>query len=180
MISFADNVALMMGFFVVLLAMNMGPKGGSPDNPNPANPQAAGTGSSPDMIDFAIAIREAFNNPVDVNAPKPGELVMVRRILERRANGEAEDDAAAGNREKVQSINRGDYHALSGMVLFEHRSAALNSRGRDQILELAQHLRGMRLVVEIRGHTSAEESFQTEDRGMRRSEEHTSELQSTL
>ena len=32
LISFADNVALMMGFFVILLAMNMGPKGSSVNN----------------------------------------------------------------------------------------------------------------------------------------------------
>ena len=55
LISFADNVALMMGFFVILLAMNMakqtvGGIGGEAQmggNPNQANT----------MIDFAIAVR---------------------------------------------------------------------------------------------------------------------------
>src|SRR5262245_27478113 len=55
LISFADNVTLMMGFFVILLAMNMksptaGGIGGKDKNGDPP--------SSPDMIDAVLAIRE--------------------------------------------------------------------------------------------------------------------------
>lgn len=41
LISFADNVALMMGFFVILLAMNMGPKGGGEARERGAGPHPA-------------------------------------------------------------------------------------------------------------------------------------------
>ena len=45
LISFADNVALMMGFFVILLAMNMGPKA-------KGESQEEGNGKpSPDMVE---------------------------------------------------------------------------------------------------------------------------------
>src|SRR5436190_2305796 len=82
LISFADNVALMMGFFVILLAMNMakqttGGIGGKADMGG--NPQEANS-----MIDFAIAVREAFNNPVDVNSTDPRERDMVKRLIERK------------------------------------------------------------------------------------------------
>src|ERR1041384_7836114 len=65
LISFADNVALMMGFFVILLAMNMakpsmGGIGGQEKNP--------GGGESPAIQDFVIAMRQAFGNPVNPNS----------------------------------------------------------------------------------------------------------------
>src|SRR5436309_3168473 len=71
LISFADNACLMMAFFVILLAMNMakqtlGGIGGEGDMGG--NPSQANT-----MIDFAIAVREAFNNPVDIKSNNPKE-----------------------------------------------------------------------------------------------------------
>src|SRR5437773_3233542 len=76
LISFADNVALMMGFFVILLAMNMakptlGGIGGAAKNT---------TDSSPEMEDFAIEVRKAFNVPVDINSTNPNEAPLVRRL----------------------------------------------------------------------------------------------------
>src|SRR5205085_10534811 len=69
LISFADNVALMMGFFVILLAMNMdkpsqGGVGGQEKNPG-------GREASTQMEDFAIAMRAAFNNPVREDSTDP-------------------------------------------------------------------------------------------------------------
>src|SRR5213075_3052629 len=81
LISFADNVALMMGFFVILLAMNMkevttGGIGGKQDN-----------GGAPDnntkMVDFVISVREAFHNEFDLNSRDPAEEVFRKRIKER-------------------------------------------------------------------------------------------------
>src|SRR5207253_495923 len=68
LISFADNVTLMMGFFVILLAVNMGPKGNGPtENPKQGDSQIP----QPDLLDAQIAIREAFNNPVNLNSMDP-------------------------------------------------------------------------------------------------------------
>src|SRR5436190_22316472 len=76
LISFADNVTLMMGFFVIMLAMNMkspttGGMGGRDKNGDPP--------SSPDMIDAALAIREGFNNPVSLASTDPNDLPLIRR-----------------------------------------------------------------------------------------------------
>src|SRR6185503_8776216 len=70
LISFADNVALMMGFFVILLAMNMkSPKTnsgiGGPDR----------QGGNLDQMDFVLALREAFN-PIDLDSHNPAEAEL--------------------------------------------------------------------------------------------------------
>src|SRR5215468_5365718 len=70
LISFADNVTLMMGFFVILLAVNMGPKGNGPSD---ASKQGDSSEPPPQLLDAQIAIREAFNNPVNLNSMDPGE-----------------------------------------------------------------------------------------------------------
>src|SRR5436190_2087186 len=69
LISFADNVALMMGFFVILLAMNLkkptaGGIGGEGQNGGPPSEQ---------MIDFVIAMRQSFHTPFDLNSDEPAE-----------------------------------------------------------------------------------------------------------
>src|ERR1043165_7557814 len=69
LISFADNVALLMGFFVILLAMNMAkPKTGGlgGENQNPSQQDM-------DMVDAVISIRAAFHNPVDMTSEDPNE-----------------------------------------------------------------------------------------------------------
>src|SRR5215831_6049600 len=60
LISFADNVALMMGFFVIMLAMYM------------AKRTAGGIGGTEAMggtreMDFVLALREAFN-PINLDS----------------------------------------------------------------------------------------------------------------
>src|SRR5512136_3011850 len=76
LISFADNVMLQMGFFVILLALAM--KGSSAGGLAKEGKQRAGGGSpTPDQLDFAIAVREAFNNPVDVNSTDINDLLLV-------------------------------------------------------------------------------------------------------
>src|SRR3954464_7316504 len=76
LISFADNVALMMGFFVILLAMNMkeptaGGIGGKDKN---------GGAQESRMADLVIGIREAFHRPIDLNSDDPGEAALRKRI----------------------------------------------------------------------------------------------------
>ena len=85
LVSFADNVTLMMGFFVIMLAFSMGPKGGSES-------KGKETGGDPPtyFMDAAVAIREAFNNPVDLNSMDPNDPLLVQHILARRGLGVSE------------------------------------------------------------------------------------------
>jgi flagellar motor protein MotB len=165
-VSFADNVALMMGFFVILLAMNMGPKGASAAAESETTSDVKAK-NAPDMIDLAIAIREAFNNPVNTDSPKPSEMAMVKRIIERKSKTQADDAGPPGDRQRVQSLTRGDYHAMSGVVYFDHKSSALTPRSKESLADLGNGMKGMKLVIEVRGHASAEEAYAQGDRGMR-------------
>src|SRR2546422_8382074 len=66
LISFADNTALMMGFFVILLAMNMK----APVAHSGIGSQDKNSGPSPNELDFVIALRDAFN-PIDLASDNP-------------------------------------------------------------------------------------------------------------
>jgi hypothetical protein len=84
LISFADMVMLMMGFFVIMFAMNIQPKGG---NAGGGGEQSDGVAAQPDMIDFAIAVRKAFHNDVDVTSDDPRDTMLIQRILASQHGG---------------------------------------------------------------------------------------------
>jgi flagellar motor protein MotB len=161
LISFADNVMLQMGFFVILLALNLkepttGGVGGKD-----------GEGSPPaTILDAAIAIREAFNNPVDLSSTDPNDFALVQRILERKRNGQTSQPGPMGDRQDMQSIRPSDYIAPNGLVPFEDGSVELTAAGRQAAAGAAKELAGQLFVVEVRGHASAAESAISDDRGM--------------
>lgn len=161
LISFADNVALMMGFFVILLAMNM------------KEPTSGGIGGKekfggqPDsrMVDTAIAVREAFNSPVNLNSLDEVDQPLIKRIKEKKAAAESHDKAPRGDQDSVQSIRPGDYYKLGGSVTFEESASVLSGEAREKLRSIAEHARGQKFVVEIRGHASAAESYPSLEQG---------------
>jgi flagellar motor protein MotB len=172
LISFADNTALMMGFFVILLGLNMGPKGSSAATPPSKNDSkaAAESGQTAEMLDWALAIRAAFNNPVDANSTDPKDKVLAMRLrekLKRLAGRQSEDPGLKGQENKTQSIRDTDYHNLYGYLPFDNNSATINPTAKQTLDEVAQKLKGMKLVVELRGHASAAEAYDRNDRAMR-------------
>jgi flagellar motor protein MotB len=154
LISFADNVALMMGFFVVLLAMNMA----KPTAGGIGGEAAMGGSPSIEMMDFALAMREAFNNPVDINSSNPQEQSLVQRLIERRGASETRDPGIKGHKQDVQSTRQTDYFAVCGSVPFSDASSEVTATGRAVIAEAAKKVRGVRFVVEVRGHSSSAEA----------------------
>ncbi len=168
LISFADNVTLMMGFFVILLAMNLKPATGGPggEGKEPGHPSP-----SPEMIDLAIAIREAFNNPVDPNSANPIDLPLVRRLIERSGPSPADQEGQIGREHDVKSIRKSVYHSPAGSVPFETGSAELTEEAFEALRQMRKVVQGHNLVIEIRGHVSAAESFGKSDRGARLSYE---------
>src|ERR1043165_6076373 len=107
LISFADNVVLMMGFFVILLAMNMAKQ------------------TEEAMLDFTLGVREAFNNPVDMNSKDPKEEALRQRLIQRAGRSETRSPGVKGHEHDVQSIRPSAYYALSGSVPFPENSAEL-------------------------------------------------------
>lgn len=155
LISFADNVTLMMGFFVILLAMNLKPAatGGSGTSKEPGYPDG-----SPEMLDAAIAIREAFNNPIDLGSQDPQDMPLVKRIRFLRGESEATTDGAKGRDKDVRSIRPSDYYGKASLVEFAENAQDLAPDAKRTLDEFAKQVSGLNLVVEIRGHTSSIES----------------------
>ena len=164
LISFADNVTLMMGFFVIMLAMSMGPKGGG------ENKDGDGKGGSEPPIsylDASVAIREAFNNPVDLNSQDPNEQVLVRHVLSRRGVGMTDQIGPEGSEHDVQSLRPSKYYSVCGLVSFEHGSAKLTEAGLKSLDAAVLHLQGRRFIVDVRGHVSAQEAYGQPDHNTR-------------
>jgi flagellar motor protein MotB len=168
LISFADNVTLMMGFFVILLAMTMAKvTGGSHPGAGKKEGEHAQSGPTTEMLDMAIAIREAFHNPVNINSTNPNELPLIKRVLERAKEGFALDAGIVGNKHEVGSIRPTNYRKPAGAVSFEENSANLSATGREEATRIARHFRGVRTILELRGHVSAKEAFDDVGRAMK-------------
>ncbi|MDX2114710.1 MAG: OmpA family protein [Planctomycetota bacterium] len=166
-VSFADNALLQMGFFVILLAMNMKPASSGAGGA-PADNKQSDVGvpvANTMLIDGAIAIREAFNNPVDMNSSSPHDAPLVRRIQQKR-EGESRVDGPPGDKQDVQSVRPTDYHRIGGLVSFEENRSIIDAAGKRTAADVAKELKGRRSIVEVRGHTSLAEAQDPQDRGM--------------
>ncbi|MDX2146311.1 MAG: flagellar motor protein MotB [Planctomycetota bacterium] len=160
LISFADMVMLIMGFFVILLAMNMGPKGASAAS---ATQEAESEGENPAMLDLVIALREGFNNPPSTSNPR--DYILIQRMRER-SSGEANQDAPPGNKPNVNSMRPSDYAGLGATVAFDDSSDLLTTDARATIADLADRVKGQKWIIEVRGHTSPMETFRNIELGL--------------
>jgi flagellar motor protein MotB len=155
LISFADMVMLMMGFFVILFALNVQPKGG---NAGGGGEQSDGVAAQPDMIDFAIAVRKAFHNDVDVTSNDPRDQLLIQRVLQSQHGG-AGESKHEGKDQNVQSVRQSDHFGRGTSVLFAPRSAAVSESAGKTLAELAKQLRGQATVIEVRGHVGVSEAY---------------------
>lgn len=165
LISFADNVALIMGFFVILLAMNLKPASAGASGPS----SEEGTGKptpTVETLDMAIAIREAFNNPVRLDSNDPKDLPLVQRLAQRKAINEG--GHGVGDKERDgRAITPRDDRGLEETILFDGGCVRLDEEGVEALDRAARRLKGTRFVIEVRGHCSAAEAYDKADRGMR-------------
>jgi flagellar motor protein MotB len=162
LISFADMVMLIMGFFVILLAMNMGPKATEAAEGAPSD--QASDPAEQMMLDLAIGIREAFNNPVDVNSTNPAEQTLVRRLREKET-GRSVDEGPTKTGPQSESIRPTEYSAIGGRIPFDDNSPLISSIARQKIADIAAKVGQLRFIIEVRGHASPSESLRNEERG---------------
>jgi len=166
LISFADMVMLMMGFFVILFALNFTPKQVNASSGAPVD-DGEQPSPTPDMIDFAIAVRKAFNNEVDLASTNPKDRPLIDRILSRQAGaGEASDDGIQGRELEVRSVRPTPRFGTGASIQFAERSAEISAEDDRVLAELARTLRGLQSVVEVRGHASASEAFRAPEEAM--------------
>lgn len=162
LISFADNVVLMMGFFVILLAMNM--KSPVTNHTGVGTPDKEGGVPESDQIDFVLAIREAFN-PIDLDSDNPAEAALRRRKRERMEGGRSKQPEEHGAGRESQSTRPTDLSNLGGTVQFADDSSTLSESARKRVEEIAFRVRGQRFFVEVRGHASPSETYRDVDKG---------------
>jgi flagellar motor protein MotB len=161
LISFADNVALLMGFFVILLAMNMAPK---TEGPMGGEGMGGDHASDSRMMDFVIAVREGFNRPFDLNSTRPEDQPFIRRIIEREGGEGSRPDQPAGRHQNSQSLERGSTKDVSAKVEFDTDSTDVSPTGRAALMDVARKLRDQGYIVEVRGHASPFEARRDFDR----------------
>ncbi|CAG1004931.1 hypothetical protein PHYC_03183 [Phycisphaerales bacterium] len=154
LISFADNVALLMGFFVILLAMNMAKvtQGGI------GGEDKMGGSDSDAMMEFVISVREAFNNPIDIQSKNPEDQMVIRYIL-RRGTGDADQDSVAGPHPTVQSLLNGNVVNTTALIPFDDQSAAVPPDSRATLAAVAAKMKDQRWIIEIRGHVGPFEAM---------------------
>ncbi len=154
LISFADNVMLMMGVFVILLALNMGKSTASASSSD-SQGQSTGGGSSARELDFALAVREAFHNPVRLNSTNPADAQLVRRLRQRLSNGdERTGQLPASPPPPPDPLGPSEMAWTGGVVRFQTLSAELDQEGKDTIERLLPKIVGLNYTIDIRGYAS--------------------------
>jgi flagellar motor protein MotB len=162
-VSFADNVLLMMGFFVILFALNVQPKGG---NPGGGGEESEGVAEEPDFVDFAISVRKAFHTLDDLDPNKPEDQKLIQRMEQQQGAGESRDDGAKGNDRNVKSVRDTNHFGKGTMVNFALRSTTLDEAAGVTLTEFAKKHRGRDSVIEIRGHASFAEGYKKSEEAM--------------
>lgn len=161
LISFADMVMLIMGFFVILLAMNM-------QKPSMGGIGGEGKNLTDDnMLELALSLRAAFNNPVDINSDNPADAALIRRMRERHERGETTSPGPDGDKHNLQAVRPSDYVNDGAMVPFAEGSVTLTADGERTIAQAAERMRGTRWIIEVRGHASAAETMRDKEKSMK-------------
>ncbi|MCP4834000.1 MAG: OmpA family protein [Phycisphaera sp.] len=162
LISFADMVMLLMGFFVILFALNVQPKGG---NPGGGGDEAEGVATQPQDIDpeFIEAVRRAFHNPLNPENPEDAELLDQIAL---RGAGSANSEGVAGAEREVRSPRDIDYFGQAVDIPFDRHQMDLSESSEKLIREFAQRNQGRQNVIEIRGHADEVEAFKNPEKAM--------------
>lgn len=160
LISFADNTALLMGFFVILLAMNMSPKkasgGSAGDGPGGMSEERA------KMVDLEWGIREAFHNRPRPDSKNPADIKLLNDY--NKLHGQAGDkkvpnSALAGHSPEKVATPNGTKVTPNCTVEFSDNSAGLSPQARADIAKVVRsELMGKGWVIEVRGFVAATEA----------------------
>ncbi|QOJ00544.1 MAG: OmpA family protein [Phycisphaeraceae bacterium] len=170
LISFADMVMLIMAFFVIMLAMNMGPKAEPVQGGDKDEEQIGPGGGASRKASFVIAIRNGFKNPIDMKSSRPDEAWLRKHIRENEGAGDRE--GPPGDKPNQQSVKPSEYTMLGGaLVMFEDHSNLLTSTARETVQASAEQLKDQRWIVELRGHVSPWEASRNAEVAMKLSHE---------
>jgi len=91
--------------------------------------------------------------------PRKGSVIESRPPLDvrRRERRQKERLGLPGKSEKVLAAARGKRVAFGGRVIFDRGSADITAQAKDELRKLADKIRGLPNVVEVRGHAERDE-----------------------
>lgn len=97
--------------------------------------------------------------------PRRGSVIESRPPLDvrRRERRQKERLGLPGKSEKVLAAARGKRVAFGGRIIFDRGSADITAKARDELRRLADNIRGLPNLVEVRGHAERDEYRLTSD-----------------
>ena len=145
MCTYGDMVTLLLTFFVLLLSMSEIKK-------------------EEEVLQLMESIRQAFGVTGglrqvtvadDVEIPKNIDLTQMLVIpVDTKDFSRSDDEGRQGTRERVRPIRHAERFAVGAPIQFTELSAEIGPTERAAIGEMADQLRGLSTVIEVRGHCS--------------------------
>jgi outer membrane protein OmpA-like peptidoglycan-associated protein len=153
--TFADLVMLMMGFFVILWVLK----------PSPSPKSAEAAQADENMIKLAVAVREAFGYVAKTGTADPVDNYMLNRTSQpkipdgplNKGKSKVRPDGETGTDPDVTAIRPGQQAVVGGRVLFDRGEVRLTAAAQHQLDEVADAVRGNRIIVLVKGHTSLDD-----------------------
>ena len=179
LISFADMVMLIMGFFVILFALNATQPAKAGAEGDSDGDAAGATVPFDRWAEFVWNTRKAFGNPIDLNTTDP-ELRKVVDWYYSEGPGRAMDDGEPGDKEEVRSPHDTGEHSLMIDIKFAHQEDELTDEARSRLARLGRQVRGMPMIIEVHGHASTGEAGNQEQAGLELSFERSMEVARAL
>ncbi len=148
MVTYGDMMTLLLCFFVMIVAMSEIKK------------------DETKYIQAVASIQKVFGYrggigavPTDLPpevSPARREMAQMAKQLKQRMSKSA-DPGQQGRHTTVKSIRDGMKFTVGGTAMFEEGRAELLAKAHGELREIADRLRGYRLKIEVRGHTSSAE-----------------------
>jgi outer membrane protein OmpA-like peptidoglycan-associated protein len=154
-VSFADLICLMMGFFVILAAANAGGGGKYPDST-----EGNDVNEAPSLpVELVGYIREAFGyEPTDPGDPVDQFIWAARRSRAGSDENRRPKTSTKGHEDFAKSIRPDASFAIQGAaVYFDEGSDKLTADADKPIATVAEIIRGHNSVYLVKGHVSAGE-----------------------
>lgn len=156
LISFADMVMLIMGFFVILYALNASPPA-TAGAEGEGEGEAASSAAFDRWAEFVWNTRKAFGNPIDLDTTDP-ELKEIVDWYKSEGPGRADQEGEAGDHAETYSPRKSGAQSAMVELKFAHDSEGLSTSARDAITRIADQIRGLPTMIEIHGHASRAEA----------------------
>lgn len=161
MLTYADMMSLLLGFFILLVAMSeikdKGKFESVAEQVREAFGSKGGGGALPTDSDPSLSLIERLE-----------ALELHQRNKGPQNEGHATDPGMVGREQSVTKVREGLQFAVGGRVTFEPGSADLTEEGRRQLRRVVElhKLRGTNNVIELRGHASPTEAAAAQGRDL--------------